>query len=228
MVQITAERAGSAPPQGPAELAAGRPSLLGGAPIVPAGPAVHVLGIGGSTRLGSSSETALRIAVDAVRSLGAETEVLAGPDLMLPIYAPGAAEADARARALIDRLRWADALIVSSPGYHGSMSGMVKNALDYVEELRNHSRVYCDGMAVGCIAVADGWQAAVTTLQSLRATVHALRGWPTPLGAALNNSAGAIPLFARDGTCTDEGVRNQLETIGRQVLTFTTRHRELV
>lgn len=191
-------------------------------------PAVRVLGIGGSTRPGSSSEMALRIALDAVGALGADVDIVAGRDLVLPIFEYGAADAEPRAQALIDKLRWADALIVSSPGYHGSMSGMVKNALDYLEELREDARPYCDGMAVGCIAVADGWQAAVTTLQSLRATVHALRGWPTPLGAALNNKVGGVSLFCADGTCSDVGVGSQLKTIGAQVVGFASRYRALV
>jgi FMN reductase len=189
---------------------------------------IRVLGIGGSTRERSSSERALRIALDAVGALGAETAMIAGPELILPIYEYGAAAGNARARTLIEKLRWADALIVSSPGYHGSMSGMVKNALDYVEELRADARPYCDGMAVGCIAVADGWQAAVTTLQALRATVHALRGWPTPLGATLNNNVGGKALFDADGACLDAGVEAQLQTVGRQVVAFFTAHRRCV
>ena len=51
-----------------------------------------------------------------------------------------------------------------SPGYHGAVSGLVKNALDYVEDLRDEPRPYLDGRAVGCVAIALGWQAAVTTL----------------------------------------------------------------
>jgi FMN reductase len=166
----------------------------------------RVLGIGGSTRALSSSEAALRLALAAARDAGAEVDMVAGPDLVLPIYEYGVA---------------AGALIIASPGYHGSISGMMKNALDYIEELRTDSRVYCDGMAVGCIAVADGWQAAVTTLQTVRSTVHALRGWPTPLGAALNNAAG---LFAVDGSCSDDVVTAQLTTIGTQVVRFAAVH----
>jgi FMN reductase len=192
------------------------------------GTAIRLLGIGGSTRPQSSSETALYVTLGAASALGAETDVVTGPDLMLPIFEYGAVDHDPRARSLIDKLRWANALVVASPGYHGSMSGMVKNALDYVEELRRDARPYCDGMAVGCIAVADGWQAAVTTLQSLRSTVHALRGWPTPLGAAVNNSAGGTSPFTSAGECVDEGVKAQLETIGRQVVTFTMAHHAIV
>ncbi len=90
-----------------------------------------------------------------------------------------------------------------SPGYHGTVSGLVKNALDYIEDLRDDPRPYLDGRAVGCVATASGWQAAVTTLTSLRSIVHALRGWPTPLGAAVNS---AQVEFTADGGCTDEKV----------------------
>ena len=41
----------------------------------------------------------------------------------------------------IGRQRGAHALIIGSPGYHGGISGLVKNALDYLEELREDPRV---------------------------------------------------------------------------------------
>jgi len=74
-------------------------------------------------------------------------------------------------------------LIVASPGFHGGPSGLIKNALDHLEELRGDDRPYLDGRAVGCIVCAAGWQATAT-----RSTVHALRGWPTPLGVTINST----------------------------------------
>jgi FMN reductase len=58
----------------------------------------------------------------------------------------------------------------------------------------------------------------VSTLQSLRVTVHALRGWPSPLGATVNASSGKI--FDADGACADDGARFQLETVATQVVEF--------
>ena len=89
---------------------------------------------------------------------------------------------------LIEALREADAVIVGSPGYHGGISGLVKNALDYIEDMRDDSRVYLDNKPWGCISCAYGWQAAVGTLDQLRAIGHALRAWPTPLGVAINSA----------------------------------------
>lgn len=181
------------------------------------GTRLRVLGIGGSTRPDSSSEKALHVAVAAAEEAGADVELITGRELMLPLYDTETADRSPEALELTEALARADGLIVSSPGYHGSLSGMMKNALDYVEDLREHERVYLDGLAVGCIAVAYGWQATVSTLQTLRVTVHALRGWPTPLGATINASE---PVFGEGGLCMHDSARFQLETVGRQVVEF--------
>ncbi len=178
---------------------------------------VRVLAIGGSTRPGSSSEKALRVAARAASADGAHVEQITGRALMLPIYDTETEERTPEAVSLLAALRRADGLIVASPGYHGTMSGMMKNVLDYVEDLRSDERVYLDGMAVGCIAVAYGWQATVSTLHNLRVAVHALRGWPTPLGATVNASGET---FTSSGEFTDAGVSGAVETVGRQVVEF--------
>ncbi len=107
-------------------------------------------------------------------------------------------------------------MIVASPGYHGSISGLVKNAIDYLEETARDARPYLDGVPVGLIVTAYGWQATGSTLAALRSIVHALRGWPTPLGVTVNTSATPI----RDGSCTDAGIAGQLALVGQQVTHF--------
>ena len=93
----------------------------------------------------------------------------------------------------------------------------MKNALDYVEDLRDDTRPYLDGRAVGLAAVAHGWQAAVTTLEQLRTITHALRGWATPLGGSINS---AETKFDDTGGASDEKSQRTLRLIGRQVAEF--------
>jgi FMN reductase len=181
-----------------------------------------IVGIGGTTRESSSTERALRYCLDVVAELGGETVLLVATDLELPIYAPERAERHPRAVRLVEALRRADGVIISTPGYHGGMSGMVKNALDYAEDLRGDERPYLDERPVGCIVCAYGWQATTTTLVGLRSVVHALRGWPTPLGVAVNS---AEPIWRDDGSLADEGVTSQLRMLASQVLEFVTRSR---
>jgi FMN reductase len=148
----------------------------------------RILGLGGTTRHGSSSERALRAALDLAERAGAQTDILLADDLELPAYAPERGALGPQAGRLLDLVRRADGVIVASPGFHGGPSGLIKNALDHLEELREDERPYLDGRAIGCIVCAAGWQATATTLAALRQTVHALRGWPTPLGVAINST----------------------------------------
>lgn len=180
----------------------------------------RILALGGSTRNGSSSEKALRVAAAIAEDQGAIVELITGRSLIFPLYQPESDDRCAEARAMIDAIRDADGLLIASPSYHGTVSGMIKNALDYIEDLRDDKRVYLDGIPVGCIAVAHGWQAAVSTLHNLRVAIHALRGWPSPLGAALNAQAS---LFDETG-CIDKSARTQLTIIATQVLDFANAH----
>ncbi|MGH3719775.1 MAG: NADPH-dependent FMN reductase [Pseudonocardiaceae bacterium] len=176
-----------------------------------------VVGIGGSMRADSQSERALSVVLQGARHAGAETVAITGTDLILPFYDPAVGERNTVARRLVHTLREADGVVLVSPGYHGTVSGLVKNALDYVEDLRADPRPYLDGRAVGCAAMALGWQAAVTTLSALRSIVHALRGWPTPLGAALNSAEVSFDDY---GVPSDPAVEAALRTIGEQVVRF--------
>ena len=187
--------------------------------VAPA-PAVRrplILGVGGTTRSGSTTERALTVALGAAGAAGADTVIISGPDLVLPMYTTDVAARTPAAKRLVELYRQCAGLIIASPAYHGSLSGLIKNVLDYAEDMRMDERAYLDGIAVGVIACAGGWQAAVQTLATIRAIAHALRGWPTPLGAALNTS---VRLFDDAGACLDLSSRFQLESVGRQVVEF--------
>jgi FMN reductase len=176
-----------------------------------------VVGLGGTLRANSSTERALRHCLAAVERQGGRTRLYCGTDIELPMYNPHEPARTPEAVQLIEALREADAVIVASPGYHGGISGLVKNALDYIEDMRDDSRVYLDNKPWGCISCAYGWQAAVGTLDQLRAVGHALRAWPTPLGVAINS---ADQIWDETGELADATVTNQLNLLASQVLTF--------
>ena len=178
---------------------------------------VRVLCIGGSTRPNSSSEKAVKVSAAAAEAEGAVVDLIVSRDLMFPIYDTETPDRTPEAQRFVKAARAADALIIASPGYHGSMSGMLKNVLDYLEDTNKDERVYLDGVPVGCIAVSYGWQATVSTLQSIRTTVHALRGWPSPFGATINATE---PIFDAAGACIDDRARFGLETVAKQVVEF--------
>ena len=177
-----------------------------------------IVGIGGTIGAISSTERALRIALDAVEREGYATRLFGGEDMArLPLYDPRAASRTSQERDFVDAVRKASGVIIASPGYHGSLSGVVKNALDLLEETAKDDRPYLADMPVGLIATAYGWQATGSTIAALRSIVHALRGWPTPFAAAINTQ---VTQFDDQGGATDPAVVEQLCLIGRQVARF--------
>ena len=177
-----------------------------------------IVGIGGTIGAVSSTERALRIALDAVEREGFATRLFGGEDMArLPLYDPRATSRTSQEREFVDAVRKASGVIIASPGYHGSLSGVVKNALDLLEETSKDARPYLADMPVGLIATAYGWQATGSTIAALRSIVHALRGWPTPFAAAINTQ---VTQFDDQGGATDPAVVEQLCLIGRQVARF--------
>ncbi len=182
-----------------------------------------VVAIGGTLRRHSSTEKVLRLVLDRCAEQGATTCLITGDDLVMPPYAPDLADRSETAVRLVDAIRSADAILIGSPGYHGSISGLVKNALDYVEDLREACG-YFGGRPVGCVATGAGWQGAVSTLNAIRSTVHALRGWPTPLGIAVNT---ADPLYSADDPGRSNALAGNCAELARQMLEFVSAQRAL-
>lgn len=176
-----------------------------------------IVGIGGTTRVGSTSERALRFCLTAAGSLGADTVLLGGVDLPQDPYEPGRPERSAAAVALVDAMRRANGIILSTPSYHGGISGLVKNAIDYAEDLREDAQPYFDGRAVGCIVCADGPQGLGATLTALRAVIHSLRGWPTPYAATINVRENRV---GDNGDFADPVIEEALKRVAGQVVDF--------
>lgn len=182
---------------------------------------VRIVGIGGTLRPNSSSARALRYCLDHAADRGADVALFADDDLRAPLYEPGQSLGGDCMRRMISALRSADGVIIASAGYHGGVSGALKNVLDYTEEMARDGAPYLDGRAVGCLVSAAGWQAGGATLSALRSIVHALRGWPTPLGVLINSSE---PVFGEAGLLSADLAKN-LRAMTEQVLDFAAMRR---
>lgn len=175
-----------------------------------------IVGIGGTQRADSISERLVRAVLDASARLGIETRMFGGPELArLPHYDPYDRQRTAEETDFVEAVRAADGIVIASPSYHGGVSGLIKNAIDLLEELREDSRPYFDGRPVGLVVAAAGWQAGGVTLAALRGIVHAMRGWPTPMGIAIN-SVVQRP-FDDDGALADPQIAAQIEAMARQL-----------
>jgi FMN reductase len=177
-----------------------------------------IVGIGGTARANSTSERAVARALKFVEARGCRSRLFGGEFLArLPLYVPGQGARNQDETEFIKAIRRCDGVIICTPGYHGCISGPIKNVLDLIEDTASDDHPYLTDRAFGCIVTAYGWQACGSTLVSLRMISHALRAWPTPFGAALNAST---PLFETDGTCIDLNIEKQLALVASQVVNF--------
>jgi FMN reductase len=160
---------------------------------------------------------AVRCALFGAEEGGAKTQLLdlAGYDLPFLGSDNGGRAAMAVGRFMAD-LRAADGIIIGSPEIHGSISGVLKNALDLTD------RDLFEGKMLGLIGIAGGRMGAGETLSHLRAIGRSLHAWVVPTQVSIGDAAGA---FDSQGAPVDAEVEDRLRSVGRQVAHFARLHK---
>jgi FMN reductase len=103
--------------------------------------ALYVVGLGGSMREASASRSALDVALGGAAAAGAEVNAFYVKELNLPMYAP-AEPPPWSAKEFAEAAAAANGMVWSSPMYHGSVSGSFKNALDWLQLLKDRDPVH--------------------------------------------------------------------------------------
>ena len=94
----------------------------------------------------------------------------------------------------------ADAFVLSSPEYHGTMSGVMKNSMDWLSFDQTTGKVF------GLISTLGG-QSNTTTLNHMRTVVRWIHGWVIPEQLVVSNVKNA---FSDDGTILDSNLSERL------------------
>lgn len=136
----------------------------------------NVLGVAGSIRQGSYSTRSLKIALEYAKKQGAEVRLLDLNTVVLPLYDPSA-PASKEVEHTTEAIAWADAVILASPDYHGSMSGALKNFLDYFYE-------EFAGKVFGYIVASH--EKGLTVMEQMRTAIRQCYGWSMPYGVSIN------------------------------------------
>ncbi len=181
---------------------------------------IHVVGMGGSLGRDSDCLHALRLALNAAASAGASTELLDVRELDLPLYLHGSPLSPG-AIQLREAVARADAMIWATPLYHGTVSGAVKNAIDYLETLAKHEPPYLTGRFVGLIATAGGYQ-ALQAINTMEYCVRSLRGFTVPLVVPIDRGWQA---FTAEGQAVEPRLQQQLAQLGELVVQSANRYR---
>jgi FMN reductase len=145
---------------------------------------LRVLGIAGSLRIPSFSNLALEHAIGLVRETGCSAEVFDLQSNPLPFCNGNQNDprpdypAVAQLRASVTR---AHALILTTPEYHGGISGVLKNVLDLLDF--EHLR----GKVVGAISVLGGSQNS-NALNDVRRVLRWCHAWVIPEQIAIGHA----------------------------------------
>lgn len=163
---------------------------------------LKVLGVAGSTRPGSYSLKALKMALDNAAGHGAQVRLLELAKADVPFYSPSASPPE----NVTKDVEWADAFILASPDYHGSISGSLKNFLDfYYEEFA--------GKVFGYIVASH--EKGLTVMDQMRTAVRQCYGWSLPYGISINGEQD----FA-SGTMTNARIEQRIRMMSRDLVVY--------
>ncbi|BAU08604.1 NADPH-dependent FMN reductase [Fischerella major NIES-592] len=179
---------------------------------------VKIVGIGGSLRADSYSQIALRLAAQRVEALDAEVEILDLREMQLP-FCNGEQEYPdyPDVQKLQHAVSRADGLILATPEYHGSISGVLKNALDLM------SFEQLSGKVTGLISVLGG-QPNSNALNDLRIIMRWVHGWVIPEQIAIGQAWKA---FSPEGKLLDEKLAQRFDQFAQSLVDNTRKLREV-
>lgn len=185
---------------------------------------VCILGIGGSQRDGSATMLALQAALDGAQSAGGETHLLDLTSLNLPMFdgtyelASYSAEQQQAIRRLFDAVTQAQGIILASPTYHSTISGALKNLLDFLDigeiGVEKPGRRFA-GKAIGLITVQGGTSGTGNnTLLTMLLASRSMGGWVVPTVVSV---PGGRRAFDAQGSAQEPAIRQRLHDLGAEV-----------
>jgi len=181
------------------------------------GDAIRVVGICGSLRSTSYTRMAVQLALQGAHESGAQTQLIDLREYELP-FCDGKQTAATQmhdVRRLQNEVRQAHGIILGTPEYHGSFSGVLKNALDLL------GFPEFEGKMVGLVGVSGGQLGAINALTSLRAVGRSLHAWVVPEQVSI---PVARNVFTPTGELIDPMLAQRVKEVGRQVARFAFLH----
>lgn len=179
---------------------------------------IHIVGVCGSIRRGSFTRMALASALAGAAATGATIRLIDLGDYNLPfVTGPDGLEQQlADVQRLRADVKAADGIILATPEYHGSFSGVLKNAMDLMgfEEF--------EGKMLGLVGVSGGHMGAFDALNTLRGVGRALHAWVLPQQVSIPE---AWSVFDVDGRISDRKLEERIRETGAQVARFARVHK---
>lgn len=169
---------------------------------------VKVLGLSGEYRKTSKSGMLVSQALAYAKTKGAETIFWDLNEKPLPFVGEEGCWSHPNVQEFQQLLTQCDAFFLSSPEYHGSMSGVMKNTLDWMYDKHVGGKVFGLMSTLGGVTNSN-------TLNHMRITLRWLHAWTVPEQLAVGNVKEA---FDEHGNLVDSQLQQRLEQLVESVL----------
>jgi NAD(P)H-dependent FMN reductase len=176
---------------------------------------INVLGVAGSMRQESYSTLGLRMVLEEAKKYYSESYLLELRDITLPLYDPSGPSSNDPSfnssnnvlEKITTALKWADALVLATPDYHGSMSGTLKNFLDYFWE-------DFAGKTFGYIIASH--EKGLTVADQMRTAVRQCYGWSMPYNISINGEKD----FDSKGNLVNSALVKRIKMLARDLVIY--------
>ena len=168
---------------------------------------LRVLGVGSSMRQDSFSTETLKIILNNVNKNGGDTRLLNLYSNPLPMYTAEYNEKLSGIKHAVELVNWADALVLATPDYHGSMAGSLKNFLDYFwAEFAGKTFGY----------LCSSHEKGLTVMDQMRTAIRQCYGWSLPYGISINSNQD----FNADREIINVQLLGRLESFARDLVVY--------
>jgi NAD(P)H-dependent FMN reductase len=168
---------------------------------------LKVLGVGSSMRRDSFSTETLKIILNKVNKNGGDTRLLNLYSNPLPMYTAEYNENLYGIKHAVELVNWADAIVLATPDYHGSMAGSLKNFLDYFwAEFAGKTFGY----------LCSSHEKGLTVMDQMRTAIRQCYGWSLPYGISINSNQD----FNKDREIINPQLLARLESFARDLVVY--------
>lgn len=189
----------------------------------------RILAFAGSTRSGSFNKKLVKLAADAARDAGAEVTLIDLRDFPLPLFDGDSEDREGlpeHARNLKNLLRAHDGFLISSPEYNSSITGVLKNAIDWASraETGDEPPLVCfRGKVASLMSASPGALGGLRGLVHLRAIFGNIGVIVLPDQVAVSNAHEA---FDASDRLKDARRAAQVSGIASALAEFLAKHKQ--
>ena len=176
---------------------------------------IYVVAICGSLREGSTTHSALSVALTGAEEEGAKVELIDLREYRLIFQSVVSDESDypPDVHKLKAKVKRADGILLGTPEYHGSFSGVLKYVLDLMGFDEFEKKV------IGLVGVSGGRMGAVNALSMLRTVGASLHAFVIPAAVSIPHASDA---FDANGNLHDPELTERVKMVGREVTQIAT------